>query len=867
MIEFLGKYSLATGIERLSKLVLEELVSQGTLVVVPSAQVKEQLSVALNPTSGKNFVESPNVKILTDFEAALTFFEGKYPLQIVRQMLCLRVLGSKEGEAAFKQIFPHRELGVSQARVLLELFDELFELSQSASVIAAELTRIIHPESVRWNNLAVIERCYLAELAKEGFDFKLSNRKVKVILFGNIKISPLLKKLIANCDLKVLVFSKPEKSQYFNQFGEIIDWEEEALLPANQFVPTPRDYLGVLKQTSKEDECGVLLFDEVEKRVVTQALAESGYLVEVFESTSVKLIIELVNGVLAAFSSERLFDLFSLLRITAVQELLAKEISSIPKMGLVTAIDQYQMDRLQLSWTSSVLPEGKNLNVALETLGLLKKLFIFPLKSANNIGAVARVISTWIETLYPMSTDVITEINQVVDELPSDLVSQDTSCKLILNFILTREKLKIRPGKVKLFSSLQSAYFSDTRDLIILGPVVGRIPKSGPSSVFLNPGILKVLKIKSTDITLEKYLLSCLSPRVKSVLIPKLNLSGESTSISSLFYPKEPEAIAREILRFYDSSEEKPTRNSVRTEVIHQLPKHDLSSLRKTQGESLIRLSVTALDFYASSPFKFYIERVLKAAPLSDDRRELEPNQFGDLAHFVLKALVKLSKDSTLEEITLLLENELDKVANDIYGTNLSAAIETQFYNLKERLRTYAKYEMKSLEEGWQIIASEVSSKPYLIRTTKESIELSARIDRIDFNAKVGAYRIWDYKTGDNTKSIFKKDGSVVSLQLPLYALFLAQGLVCEFKSGAPIEVGYIALGSMVSEPKANLVSQTQLEEALSQAKQVAENLVNCRFELGESEKVHSSSDFSMFLDYQGIAFDEEQGDEAQGES
>lgn len=840
---FLGNFALAEGIKELNRLSLGD-----TLVIVPSIQIRDKLQSSAN---------SSNFKFHTEFDAALTFFDGSYPRPLVRELLSLRVIRSKEGSALIRELFALREPGISQARALVKLFDELFVLGRTAQSISDELTKLIHLDAPRWRYLASLEDLYLKEVSKEGFDFKPSERSSTVVLFGLLKLSPLIRNLIAESEIVPFVFDTPDRAEKFNQYGEILSDDFVFKLPQLEFVSTPRNYLECSEKFLREKECGVIVFDENERQVVTQQLKEGGYSIEQVDKDGARCLVLLIRSVLLAFSSKRLFDLLSLLRITAVEDLLNRRISSLPDCGLLTAVDEYQADRLQLKWTTQLLPPGRNVEVVNQVVSLLRETFVFPLQKVTTLAGSAQVIVSWINLLYPDNTDLITELTEFQAHLPNDLLSVEESVEFIVSFISARAEVKVRPGELRVFESLDSAYYAECQSLVLFGAVSGQIPKSKPGSIFLNSSVLKILGQERDDSRVQRYLLSCLANNLKSVVIPRYTLSGDPTSISPLFYPETSRERAEVVLRFFDDSEVPTPISNSRTEIVRLLPKRDLSKLRNKEG--VVELSVTALDFYTASPFKFYIERILNARSLTDGQRELEPNQFGDLAHLALRSVQKLTSDFTLQEIILFFERELDRVALDLYGSNISAAVETQFFNLKERLSSYARYELMSLENGWKTLHLEKSAKPYLIETSIEPVLLTARVDRIDFNEEQKKYRVWDYKTGDNVKSIFKRDSSISSLQLPLYGFLLGQGLFGSIYPGSQIEVGHIALGSMVTEPKAFMITESIIDELLDLVKGSAENLVNCRFELGKTERVSSSSDFSIFLNHQGIDYSDEE--------
>jgi RecB family exonuclease len=848
-IEFLGDYSKAVGLARIRELSQN---SKKTLIIVPTDELRQALTTELG-------IE--NARVVQEFEGILAFSKKIFPTTIERELVALRVLRSEEGKYAGYNIFPKRQLGLPESRTLVALFDELFLLNLTCNQIAETLKANFSPDAQRWISLSILQDEYEIQLRNEGYAVAAGNHGLQyslIILFGILNPSLRLKNLISETTTETvsLVFDSQKKQDAFGAFGELIAWDVTLPFIKPEFVNSGRDYEKLVTPILQNSLTDLIAFDELEARIVSQRLSERGIKVRERESNNFPHLKVLVDAISLAARTQRVVDLFSVVRILAVQKFLSSKLSSIPEMGILKALDEYQSDKLQLRWTERDFPYGKNHSIVRETIQILKETFIFPFLTGKNIADVATVISGWIRLLYPEAVSELESVEQLFQIKITDSVPPDESAKLIIRKLLNSNSLKLTSGDCRIYQSLEQAYYQATGDLVVLGATKERLPQLKSRSIFLNSGVLKILGIGDVQCILEKYYFDKLSSRIKLAVVPKMQLNGDPTSVSPLLFPQDAKDIAKEVLRFFDETATSVTKEKTQIEIVKLRSNNNLDSIRNSNGE--IQLSVTAFDYFWTAPFQFYLERILKAHSLSDRSKELNAMQFGDLAHLVLKSIVSLKPTAEYAEIKSLFEVELKKLTSELYGSNLSAAIEVQFTHLRDRLESYAHYQVQFLKEGWETVIIEQSSDPLFLSTTKEPIKLTARVDRVDYNRELNTYRVWDYKTGDSLKGIFAKDGSILSLQLPLYAFFLSRGLFGPIEPNADFEIGYIALSSAVSEPKAEKIYPSKLEETFQLANSVAEDLVQCKFQMGPKEKVSAKSDLSIFCGYSALDFSEE---------
>ena len=235
-------------------------------------------------------------------------------------------------------------------------------------------------------------------------------------------------------------------------------------------------------------------------------------------------------------------------------------------------------------------------------------------------------------------------------------------------------------------------------------------------------------------------------------------------------------------------------------------------------------LSVTAFKAYLACPFRFYLAHVLRMRPEDDGAREIDPLNFGNLAHDALRILKKHEALDDEEQIQALLLGELDRLAKAQYGPQPSFAAIVQLESLRQRLNAAAKVHAASVRDGWRIVAAEEKYE-----ATLGEMILKARIDRIDRHLESGAIRILDYKTSESGDAPLqthfrpRSEQRWVDLQLPLYRYVYEQ-----LHPRAPVvSVGYFNLPKAVAKTGiAELEFRAKdgedlYESALAQAREV----------------------------------------------
>lgn len=194
-------------------------------------------------------------------------------------------------------------------------------------------------------------------------------------------------------------------------------------------------------------------------------------------------------------------------------------------------------------------------------------------------------------------------------------------------------------------------------------------------------------------------------------------------------------------------------------------------------------MSASAFKSYLDSPLSFYFKYVLRASEVQPEKSELDAMQFGVIFHETLRrwALSKYAPSTNADEISKFLEGELEDVVRERFAGELSAQTRIQLVSMRQRLRALAKVQVRRAEEGWRVW--EKPERPF--KTELDGTKITGVIDRIDYNEKLDAFAVMDYKTRDKfqrgiaRKSHIRetKDGGLewLDMQLPIYTMAARQ--------------------------------------------------------------------------------------------
>lgn len=187
-------------------------------------------------------------------------------------------------------------------------------------------------------------------------------------------------------------------------------------------------------------------------------------------------------------------------------------------------------------------------------------------------------------------------------------------------------------------------------------------------------------------------------------------------------------------------------------------------------------LSVSNFKKYLTSPYEFYLDRVLGLEEFGSPDPELDAGAFGNLIHGALK-LFGTSPGRALtrqSEIEAQLSDSLDTHVAATFGASVRPEVQIQIALARRRISRLASEEAKRRAEGWTIQYCEWNDGKATFSSGGTQVQVRGRIDRIDFNRSSGAWEIIDYKTGNraqppDTAHFAPKKNVWKDLQLPLY--------------------------------------------------------------------------------------------------
>lgn len=386
------------------------------------------------------------------------------------------------------------------------------------------------------------------------------------------------------------------------------------------------------------------------------------------------------------------------------------------------------------------------------------------------------------------------------------VISGSAAVRLLVQQLAdTHQPAERRAEAVELVGWLE-LLFDPSPSLIITGVHDGAIPSRPASDPFLPETLRRALHLPTAEHRLARdaYLLEAiLLSRPRAALIAgRRNPADEPLTPSRLLLRGDDETLLHRVRQLCGETAERPPAlpRGLRAgdESRFTVPALPLPL------EPPRAMSVTEFRDYLACPYRYALRRCLRLRTTEATLAELNPMQFGDLAHKVLESfgrdpLVRESRDP--REIEAFLLDALIRQMQDQFGTHLLPAVRIQQARLEQRLRDFARKQAGWRAEGWRIEAVEQ-------RFTEEDIALDipdddpmplrAAIDRIDRHERTRIVRVIDYKTsesGDSPHMIHHGVSTVsddwIDLQLPLYHYLLARSEV-DLSSG--VELGYIVL-------------------------------------------------------------------------
>jgi RecB family exonuclease len=215
----------------------------------------------------------------------------------------------------------------------------------------------------------------------------------------------------------------------------------------------------------------------------------------------------------------------------------------------------------------------------------------------------------------------------------------------------------------------------------------------------------------------------------------------------------------------------------------------DDEAVRTRLEAALQTISPTQLEDFGECPQKFLFKHLLGARDIEDPEHELQMNarDKGKVDHGILERFYReVTKEGA--ELDPSLAARIDALVDETYD-NLEREMPPFNPTMRQIERAATRRILRDFltRDIADLRASGLRPREFEVQceATVEGIHVKGWIDRIDAGA--GRYRVIDYKGGKATrhKDLGKKIDRGVRLQLPLYAIAVAQQYGAEEVSGA----------------------------------------------------------------------------------
>jgi len=206
----------------------------------------------------------------------------------------------------------------------------------------------------------------------------------------------------------------------------------------------------------------------------------------------------------------------------------------------------------------------------------------------------------------------------------------------------------------------------------------------------------------------------------------------------------------------------------------------------KTNGNGF---SPTALERYATCPFKYFMDKPLACQTLPEPKPDMERTQKGTMVHEIMERYYEESEKRMDKPQLLLLEkrkNKINKIARRVFEERQEKGIKSNpalWEITKKRVLTelslYIEFEEKQYKTNppvalFRELSFGVNSgNPVSISINGKTINFRGIIDRVDYFPKSQSYEVVDYKYSANLathKKLLKHENfGTDSFQMPIY--------------------------------------------------------------------------------------------------
>lgn len=334
-------------------------------------------------------------------------------------------------------------------------------------------------------------------------------------------------------------------------------------------------------------------------------------------------------------------------------------------------------------------------------------------------------------------------------------------------------------GEVVMADGWLEVPYLEADEILVAGFNEGVVPEAVVGHPFLPDALRRKLGLPDNeartarDRRILSVALAGRDPAAVTFFFHNLDSAGDVKKPSRLLFETKDDAdlIAR-VRRFYG------LRAGTAEEHAFALPDGwKLSLPVPPDYEELTKLSPTRLDRYLKCPFTYYLSRkdIIGDKRMNDRAEELESFEYGNLAHQALEdwGRSELKDSDDAEAIAAFLEERVDALLVERFGTAIPSIVGLQGESVKRRLRHFAPVQAARRRAGWIVTAVEEKLEIRYGHTL-----FKGKSDRIDYNPTTGEWCVIDYKTWDTadkdkTENFDAKKGVWRSLQLVFYCAML----------------------------------------------------------------------------------------------
>ncbi len=750
------------------------------------------------------------------------------------------------------------------------------------------------PDDERWEIFAGIHAAYRSELESHGLKDRHIRRREALargnlslrgdlILMSIVDLNEISRRMLAGLTTEVtaLVHAPQSLAAGFDSFGSIdVQYWLSAHIPVQeeQYDIVARAWeqgSAVLRRVAADarevpvTKIRIGLCDRSAGPFIREAFDAEGIRVRdaggmPFRSSSVFIALKTLQQFLAI----RRFQTFaSLFRVPEIEtwvrsHLLSEGKNQHAELDYLTALDSYQGSHLQSEIGKRIFGRGEASVVLSDLYEAIQALLGEFATAQQDIAAWAHSFSRLLArffTLLPMPSDESSQetryetmdvLHSVAEEyaaiFPGTLVVDGAEALAL--FLRSLSSLEIRSTAVE--PAIEMAGWLELRlddapYLFITGFNEGFVPESLNSDPFLPDSVRRALGILDNDrrYARDAYSFSAMLHSKEKLYLTGAheNTRGDRLLPSRLLYAGTKEEVVKRVARIFTTDHEssKPAEDE-EAGISFILPRRP-----EKAASPLPSIPVSAFSSYLACPYRFYLGYVLRLSAMDDSMLELDAMQFGTLGHEVLAAFGRSKfKDSTDPyEITKELHTTLDRTAAGRFGRSVLPAVLVQLEQLKERLRGFALWQAQWRASGWRIKEVEKSFEDDFILVEPEgSLQITGRMDRIDYHPETRKHIIFDYKFSETAKTpdqAHRRRKSWVDLQLPVYLLYAEK--VKRLKNAG---AGYICLPQKLEytgEYQAEWTEE-ELEQARKVMHMVAGNILRQEF-WPPSESVSAAAD------------------------